>query len=360
MPMTKSSLSADCRVLIVGQGLAGTVLSHYLSVHQIDHVVMDNNHYASSTKAAAGLINPITGRGYVKSWMIEDLIAEADVCYQALSDKLGVELVTRSVVLRCLRSAAHINKWDSSTSREGYERFLKDNLEHYDYDSIIEKPMRYGVIDNAYQVDIAKMIVLYRDLLHKEGRLIESKFDFNLLELNDSGCNYAGQEYDLIIFCEGYQAINNPYFATLPFQPAKGEALEIQIENFSSGQILRDEIFLVPLASSNSFWSGGSYIWDFEDHKPTEAWKQEWQAKLDSLLNCQYSIVSHKAGIRPSVKGRRPLIGVHQDHSQLYIFNGMGTKGTSLSPYWARHLVEDHLINSMPISQEVDINRFEY
>ena len=346
-------------ILVIGQGLAATVLSHYLNKHSIEHKVIDKGHEGSSSLAAAGLINPITGRSYVKSWMIEDLLKEAKRCYAELSELLGKELVSETVILRSLRNAAQFNKWNDSTSREGYADFVDDALNVFDYDTILKEVPRFGVIQQAHQIDIAPLIQLYQTQLKEKGDLILESFDHDALKREGDQFVYKGNRYDRLIFCEGYQAVNNRYFKGLPFQPAKGEALEIEIENFESKQILRDDIFIVPL-KNGKYWSGGSYIWEFEDDKATEEWRSMWEEKLQKLIKAGYKITSHKAGIRPSVKGRRPLIGEHKDHPGIYIFNGLGTKGSSLAPFWARHLVEDHLLNSMPLDEQVDINRFEY
>ena len=80
-------INRESHVLIVGQGIAGTVLSYKLSQRNISHKVLDNNHQSAATHAAAGLINPITGRNYVKSWMIDDLLPEACLLYTSPSPR---------------------------------------------------------------------------------------------------------------------------------------------------------------------------------------------------------------------------------------------------------------------------------
>ena len=344
---------------MVGQGLAGTVLSSYLMKNKIDHVIIDNYHHSSSTKAAAGLINPITGRNYVKSWMIDELLEEARLCYTHLEKLLSVDLIRETVILRSLNNAKEINKWFSSTGREGYSDYLDEDTNDFHYSEILNSNPKFGVIKQAFQIDISTLIVRYQDYLKSKDQLILEKFDHEKLIVIEGGYRYGNNEFSKIIFCEGYQAINNKYFNKLPFQLAKGEALELNFEDFNSTQILRDEIILVPLPNG-SFWSGGGYLWDFDDDKPTQIWKDAWDKKLNNILNIKYHEKEHKAGICPCVKGRRPLIGEHKHHANMFIFNGMGTKGTSLAPFWARHFVEQQLINNQVVDSQVDINRFEY
>lgn len=335
------------------------MISSYLLKNDIRHKVLDNDHYAAATHAAAGLVNPITGRGYVKSWMIDELIPEAHTQYAFLEDLLSMSLVYKSVILRTLRTPEQVNKWTESTAREAYEDYLLDHIDDNDYESVIHPPMKYGIIAKAFRVEISQLIKKYRLFLADQDMLINEKFDFSQLKQVDGQLLYQGQTYSCVIFCEGHQAIENPFFSGLPFQLAKGEALTIELDSCNPKQILRDEIFMVP-QGENQFWSGGSYIWNFEDHLPTEDWKNMWVETLNSMLKKHYRITNHKAGVRPAVKGRRPLIGRHKSNNQIMIFNGLGTKGTSLGPFWARHFVEDHILGNLPIDERVDINRFEY
>jgi glycine/D-amino acid oxidase-like deaminating enzyme len=50
-------------------------------------------------------------------------------------------------------------------------------------------------------------------------------------------------------------------------------------------------------------------------------------------------------------------VGFHRDEPNVGIFNGMGTKGISLAPYFAKNFA-DHLVHDKPIFAEVDIKRF--
>ncbi|MEL7021711.1 MAG: hypothetical protein AAGK47_08885, partial [Bacteroidota bacterium] len=60
---------------------------------------------------------------------------------------------------------------------------------------------------------------------------------------------------------------------------------------------------------------------------------------------------------RPTVKDRRPFLGKHPDFSRLAIFNGLGTKGASLGPYFAQQMT-NHLLQQTALEPDVDITRF--
>ena len=59
--------------LIVGQGIAGTLTAFQLLERNKKICIIDDGNKTSSSSVAAGMINPVTGRKYVKSWMIEKI-----------------------------------------------------------------------------------------------------------------------------------------------------------------------------------------------------------------------------------------------------------------------------------------------
>ena len=113
----------------------------------------------------------------------------------------------------------------------------------------------------------------------------------------------------------------------------------------------------MPLPQKNLYYIGATHEWKFDDALPSEKGKNQLLESLSAVLNLPFKIVEHKAAIRPTVKDRRPFIGFHPKNSIVGIFNGMGTKGISLAPYFAKHFTEN-LLQQKPLLKEVDINRF--
>ena len=79
---------------------------------------------------------------------------------------------------------------------------------------------------------------------------------------------------------------------------------------------------------------------------------------LKNWLKIPFTITEHFCSIRPATLERRPFVGFHPLHPNIGILNGMGTKGCSLAPFFARQLVDNICYNN-PINREVDIKRFE-
>ena len=343
------------RFLIVGQGLAGSIVSQKLFARNIAHTVVDDNHKSAATKAAAGIINPITGRRYVKSWMIDKLLPVAKSTYKDFEKLLSYNFLSEQNILRSLSTNQEENTWHEAVSRPGYEDYVvKANWNNYK--ALVQERQSYGEITEAMQVNVRELISAYRVFLKRHGLLVESSFDAAGYDYDAQLYEYKGQSYSGLIFCDGYKSSLHPLFQNLPFQPAKGESFIVSTKQTLPIKILRDKIFLAPM-NENEFWTGGGYQWNGLTELPTATFATEWTAKLDDLLKVPYTIIEHRAGIRPSVKGRRPLIGQHKKYKRVYLFNGMGTKGTSLAPYWAERFM-DLLLHKQEISPEVDLNRF--
>ena len=343
--------------LIVGQGLAGTLVSYQLWKRGIAHKVLDDSHKTSATKAAAGIINPVTGRRYVKSWMIDALIPKAKEIYKALEQLLGIELIKQSPLIRTWSDQKQEDRWYEATSREGYQNYIEEaKPDNVYYEGLTEKPYGYGVINESMQIKVGLLITAYRSFLIENGMLLNAHFDYDQLDYDGELSLGEREVYSRVVFCEGYKAIHNPLFSHLPFQPAKGEAFIAKLSQPLPPYMIRDKIFIAP-QTTHTFWTGGGYMWDDLTDVPTDNFKVEWTKKLKELLLPDFEILEHKAGIRPSVKGRRPLIGQHENYEKVYLFNGLGTKGTSLGPYWSEIFI-DNIEKGIDLPDEVRLDRF--
>ena len=132
--------------------------------------------------------------------------------------------------------------------------------------------------------------------------------------------------------------------------------MSIHCPGLAEDVIYMSGIFVLPVGE-NIFRVGATHEWDFTDENPSENARQFLEEKLNRLLTLPYSVVDHKAGIRPTVRDRRPLLGRHREHKNVYLFNGLGTKGVQLSPFMAHHFAE--FLNGGRLDPEVDIRRFD-
>ena len=343
--------------LIVGQGIGGTLISWFLKQRGKSYFFVDNNHFQAASKIAAGVINPITGRKYVKSWRIEEFLPFAEKTYTELSAYMGLQAAYKKDIYRGLYSIQDENTWEARKSDPIAGQYIVDNPDTKEYEGKINGILSYGVLHGGLQVQLPAIVKEYRNRLKAENLILEEKMDHDDLIIVNQGVEYKNIRAKHIIFAEGYHSQFNPYFKYLPFEPAKGDVLIIKIEGTPFRNILRHKVFIAPIDDVH-YWVGSDYRWKFEDDSPNLEKKAQMVEILDKILNVPYEIVAHIAGIRPCVKGRRPFLGRHPKFSNMSIFNGLGTKGASLGPYWANHLIA-HLEDADKLDIEVDINRFQ-
>jgi glycine oxidase len=343
--------------LIVGQGIAGTLLAHFLRKQGLSILVVDDAYKRSATQVAAGIINPITGRRYVKSWLVDQLIPFAKKTYQEIEEIIGVECFHENRILRSLFNHREESDWLIRTADPLYEDYMLDTVDLGAYAQQTEPAYSYGEVQHAAQVDIGTIAKYYRQILEADHQFRELQFDYEALEIKPEGIQYEDVEANQIVFCEGAKAKQNPFFNYLPFGGAKGEVLIIRIPDIQFEKILKHRVFMVPL-SDGTYWIGATYDWKYDHDETTPEGKQFLKDRLDDFLQLPYEIVEHKAAIRPTVKDRRPFLGRHPQLAPLTIFNGLGTKGASLGPFWAAHMTQ-FLLNNRILDKTVDIRRFE-
>lgn len=344
-------------LIIVGQGLAGTLLSWFLIKNNQKVLVADHFRTSSASRVASGISNPITGRRFVKTWMADVLFPFAEKTYRDIEQQFDVIFFEPVRIFKLLDSVKAQNDWSARCAQPEYLPYLKnDQLIHLN-SSWIQNEFGAFEISGATKLDTVKFLDVCRDFLKSNNYLSEELFSFNDLTISEDSITWKGLKASKIIFCEGVAAMDNPYFKFLPFQPAKGERLKVKIEDFYPDRVINGEVFIVPESGSGEYYVGATHDWHFDDDQPSEKGLNELNANLRSFLKSPYELIGHESAIRPTVQDRRPFIGFHPEFPRVGIFNGMGTKGVSLSPFFADHFSK-HILNGTPLMPEVDINRF--
>jgi glycine/D-amino acid oxidase-like deaminating enzyme len=341
--------------LIVGQGIAGTLLSYFLLKRNKDILVIDNRFFSSASMVAAGLFNPITGRKNVKSWNADILFPFAEDTYRKIEKYLQADLYHPLEMHKIFSSAGEESDWISK----------KDSAELHEFIRLLNPPLKetihpslYGGIEilKAGYVDIPLLLSAFKTKMQEEKRLLEGKVDYSDLFVHENKVVWKGNQFKKVLFCDGFQATLNPFFTWLPFVPAKGEVITFYSKQLQLSKIVNKGIFILPLGE-DKYKTGSTYEWNFAHSNPTGEGKKSLTDRLDQVINCEYEIIDHQAGIRPASKDRMPFIGIHPNHSNFGVFNGLGTKGITLAPFFANHFVE-FLEEGKPLQKEIDILRY--
>lgn len=343
--------------LIVGQGLAGTLLAHFLLNAGVNIKVVDNSHSGAASTVAAGIINPITGRRFVKSWKVDELIPFARETYQELENILGQQLFKERAIIRTLFNNREENDWIARTGESAYQPYMAEAPDLGDYASKTEPAFGYGEVLGGAQVDVAGLVEGFREYLIELESYEAATFDYDQLVVAPDEIRYQGERFGAVVFCEGHRANDNPFFNYLPFGGTKGEVLIVRIPNGQFEKLLKHRVFIVPIGS-DQYWIGATYDWKYDKEGPSSEGRAFLQERLEDLLKVPFEIIEHKAAVRPTVKDRRPFLGRHPKLDKMAIFNGLGTKGASLGPFWARHMA-DFLTKNVKLDPTVAISRFD-
>ena len=351
-------MSSQKDVLIIGQGIAGTCLSYFLEKIGKTYDIIDRKLPVSSSRAAAGIMNPVTGKFFSLSWEYPMLYPLAIETYKGIAGQLGIESNFSTPVFRVLKNASQENEWQYRAGQEMYAPFMSDQLLAIEKEILELQGTAIGELRHGFQVPLLLIIEKWRDRLISQNSFIEEDFEFDHLELTSESVGYKSCTYKQIIFCDGAQMMNNPFFNYLPMQPAKGEAILIHAPDLKMNSILKEEVFIAPWHIPDHYWVGATYAWNTLDNQPTEEKQSYLEAEMNRMLKIPFTIISRLAGIRPAVKDRKPLVGIHPLHSNVGILNGLGTKGTSLGPFAADALCKLLYFN-IELPSAIDIKRFQ-
>jgi glycine/D-amino acid oxidase-like deaminating enzyme len=345
----------ETEILVIGQGLAGTCLSWWLYQSGISFKIIDRADLNSASLRAAGLINPITGRRLVKTWMIEELLPFAENMYREMGIFLGESLVSGVTLIDLFPSVQMLQAFMERYKEDPSYLFPGEDREKYAGSFRYE--LGWGAIQPCLLVYVEKLLLLWRQWLKQNDHLTDSLFEIDKLVLDTKGVIYADMHAHLIIFCDGYASARNPWFKNLPFAPNKGEGLLVEIKGLNGNLVFKKGMSLIPYRQ-NIFWLGSSYEWTFENNQPSENFRKNAESWLKNTLKLPFTIMEHFAALRPATLERRPFVGFHPRHLQIGILNGFGTKGCSLAPYFAKQIV-DHIKGKGKINPLADISRFE-
>jgi glycine oxidase len=345
-------------VLIIGQGIAGTCLSYFLEKLGKSFDIIDRKIPVSSSRAAAGIMNPVTGKFFSLSWEYPILYPLAIETYSGIANLLGIESNFSTPIYRILKNASQENEWLYRAGQEMYAPFMSDKLSGTEKQNLEFQGTAIGELKHGFQVPVPLIIEKWRERLISQNSFIEEEFDFDQLVLASESVQYKSNTYQRIVFCDGAQMMNNPFFNYLPMQPAKGEAILIYAPELKMDSILKEEVFIAPWHVVDHYWIGATYAWNTLDNQTTKEKQSYLEAELNRMIKVPFSIISRLAGIRPAVKDRKPLVGIHPNYPNLCLLNGLGTKGTSLGPFAADALCKLLYFNT-ELPTVIDIRRFQ-
>lgn len=340
--------------IVVGQGLAGSILSYYLIKHNRTVLVFDDPARMKSSSAAAGIYNPFTGRKLAKTWMADQLFPFLEQFYQKMQEDLGVKMLYKVPMYRPFLTLEEQNEWGSKSHQEGYQHYIDQIIAPEHAFPTVNNNLGGMMLTNCGYLDINTLLKHMAGFLRDKHCLRLERFQESDLVVHKDHISYKGISARKVIFCEGPSLTDSRYFSWLPLRPVKGELLFVELDK-PLDFIINRAVFVLPMDGKNCKVGATFDNTDLTSDITIRA-KRQLLAKLDKLLNISYRVTGQIAGIRPASADRRPLIGLHPEFEPLGVINGLGTKGVSLTPFFVKEFFE-FLELGRPLSQGVSLNR---
>lgn len=341
--------------IVVGLGFAGISFTHLLEQNNKSFVVFDKG-AETSTLTAGALFNPVVLKRFTSVWKAKEQMELLRSFYSEIEQKIGERIVHQLVVYRKLTSLEEQNNWFIACDKPVLSEYLSTKIQKQINENI-SSDFGFGQVKYTGRIDTKKMVQLYTDLLEQNQLLFREKFEYSSLKILPEGVEYKGIFAKKIVFCEGYNMVNNPFFNYLPMDGCKGELLTFKSEELKLDAVVKSSGFIIPFGE-NIYKIGTTYDRDDKTTVTTHHAREELIGKLKKLINCKFDIIEQEVGIRPTINDRRPLVGGHPKHNSLFILNGLGTRGAMLAPYVATSLF-DLIEKNIPVEKEMDIRRYQ-
>lgn len=327
-------------LLIVGTGLAGSLLAWHLLQHGCSiHIYAGNK--PSASRVAAGIINPVTGQRFVLADNTPTMLAYARKCYKELEAALHIQCFHEKPMFRLFSSVKEQQNCEKRFKEDKYHDFLQQTPPTSTLNA------EYGGITQQHTAWLDTNTLL--DALHA---YFEQK---NII----SYCNFEStNSKQTVIYCQGYHMIHNPLFSWLPLQPAHGEIITCNTGKALPDAMVNKGKWLLPI-NNHTCRIGATYDTSLTTLTLHDTSKQQLLDFANHVFNHPYhfQITQHQAGIRPTTLDKQPFIGFHPKHQNTAIFNGFGSRGSLLIP-WYSQLFTQSLLNNSAIPSEANISRF--
>jgi len=334
--------------LIIGQGLAGSMVARRLAGHGTVAVVDPG--LPNASQVAAGLMTPLTGRKFRLTPDYPRLFERARAVYGEMG-VLNPVSVYRMFADVEQRAAGMARAADTDCApfverivdvRGGLDGDLTDAFG--------------GVLMRGAWVDLPRLLNGTRTWL--ADRLIRDRASPAEMSDEGDGVRWKDVHARRVVWCDGWRAmLPGGLWSSVPWQPAKGEALDLMSDAPDKDFVLNREGWALPLGGGR--WrTGTNWDWAVQDEVPTETQREKLRARFIGYFaeTPGAEVTGHVAGVRPCTRDNRPCLGRHPTRTRHYLLNGLGPRGTVWAPTVVDHL-ERLLLQELPVPPELDVSR---
>ena len=339
--------------LVVGMGLAGLAYAEQLRRKGLSFHVIDKG-FGGSSKIAAGIYNPTVLKRFSLAWNGDLFHSYALPFYNELQDRLKSEFIFPTPVHKIFSKVSEHNSWVVASDQNSLSPFLDPQI-HSIINTEIKGVHGYGKVNHTGRIATQTLLNDFVQSL-KTNQFSEETFEYNKLLISNTVVEYKGIKAKHIVFCEGYQMVNNPFFNSLPLVGSKGEILIIKTKKLQSKPIIKASIFLAPMGD-DLYWAGATFERNDKTLKKTLKGREWIEERIQKIIASDYEVVDHITEIRPTVMDRRPLVGTHPDYYNVHLLNGFGTRGVLGAPLLSKWLL-DYIMGQFELPEIVNLRRF--
>lgn len=338
--------------IIVGDGYAALFFAHQLIKNQKSFRIFSEGN-KSASQVSAGMINPAVLKKFTTFWKAQEQIDFLKSSLSEIEAYTGKNYLIDAPIHRIFHDETEQQLWLRKAETEELSYFLDRDFRYLD---VLNNPYGTGKVNRSARLDVKGFFNDLFTFFEERSYLIKEKFIYEQLDALDS--SYKGINFKHIIFCEGMGVKNNPYFSEIPVSPNKGHHIKVKLSKPLPDDItVKKKHFLFPVDEDRYFY-GGTYDREQLHHHIDETAVQQLKNGLSEFYPFDFEIDETHFGFRPTVKDRRPIIGRHEDHKNLYVFNGLGARGILNGCYFSASLY-DLIEKGIPLPEEIDLLRFK-
>ena len=313
------------RILVIGQGLAGTLVSHFGLQKGWDVHVIDAG-YPSASSVAAGMFNPMSFRRIIESWEAQAHLTAMRKTFAELEAITGSKLLFDLPIHKQFANRDYADDWRSKSSEFSWLQSPNDRWPEE------------GVVEGGGWVNLPLLLQLWRERLISETRFEQRAF------LDQDAEHLRQGHWDAVVDCRGTGAGTDQLLPLMDIRAYRGELLTIEQQQDGTAppqsQILNFGKWTIPMEEGQ--WRlGASYEWNRFDLAPTLEIREHLMQALASAVPGlgELRVTKHQVGLRPVSRDRRPAVGPYPGIPGWFVLNGLGTRGVLIGPRWAHHLI---------------------
>ena len=333
------------RVLVIGQGLAGTLFSHVALQRGWDCHVIDAG-LPSASSVAAGMFNPMSFRRVVEVWDAQAHLDALKATMDDFSAILDAPFLHPLSIRKRLANADYAAIWNEKCADCPWISPVQFQ----------DGEANYGTVTGGGWVNLQSLIPLWREHLNDSGRFEKRTFDVS----------ESATEWDVVVDCRGLAMRDAPAGIPLDLRANRGEILTVEHDSESHASPVPQNLILnfgkwtLPIAP-NLWRLGASYEWHREDFASTPETAAFLHDALESELESPSKLktILHQVGLRPVSRDRRPIVGPMPGRPGWFVFNGLGTRGVLIGPKWAQNLA-NQIEGASETPALVDPNRLKF